>query len=73
MKATHRDYLHRGHLRVETGDHYPAWSFGAGSFVRTAVCMAPSCSDFAKLNRSGLPSWPGGEIVDGVEKPRYGG
>lgn len=64
MKATHTDYLHPGHLRVETGQRYKALGF-----ERTAVCMAPSCSDYARLNRKGLPKWKGGKVVDGLEVP----
>lgn len=73
MKATHRDYLHPGHLRVEDGGRYPAWTVAYGEFVRTAYCMSPLCKDYARLNKPGLPRWPGGEIVDGVEIPRKGG
>lgn len=68
MKATHRDYLHPGHLRVEDGGRHPAWSAGAGNFVRTALCVGSHSADFARLNRASLPAWPGGVIVDGVER-----
>lgn len=70
MKATHRDYMHPGHLRVEDGGRYAAWNIGDGSFIRTAVCMSPSCSDYARLNKASLPIWRGDEIVDGVAVPR---
>lgn len=65
MKATHTDYLHPRHLRVETGQSYPA-GVVAGHFTRTALCVAPSSSDYARLNKPGLPKWKGGQIVDGV-------
>jgi hypothetical protein len=41
MKATHTDYLHKRHLRVEQGGD--------------VFCMAPSCSDYSKLFKSSLP------------------
>lgn len=41
-KATHIDYKHPDHLRVEDGGQ--------------VLCMAPSCSQYAALNRRGLPS-----------------
>jgi hypothetical protein len=43
MRATHTDYKHPRHLRVEEGKN--VW------------CMAPSCSEYAKLNKSNLPKW----------------
>lgn len=43
MKATHTDYKHPGHLRVLDDD--------------SVYCMAPSHSQYTKLNRPGLPSW----------------
>lgn len=67
MRATHTDYLHPGHLRVETGLRYKAWNAAAGHFERTAVCMAPSANGYARLNRKGLPKWRGGMVVDGLE------
>lgn len=69
MKATHTDYLHPRHLRVEDGGRYPVWGGGDLSFVRTAVCVAPSASIYARLNKPDLPKWKGGIIVDGVEVP----
>ncbi len=69
MRATHTDYLHPGHLRVETGQRYKAFNVGNGNFERTAVCMAPSASEYARLNRKGLPKWKGGKVVDGLEVP----
>ncbi len=45
-KATHTDYKHPRHLRVD---------YGGGR----VLCVAPSCSDYARLNRSGLPKWKG--------------
>lgn len=43
MKATHRNYLHPRHLRVED----------AGE----VFCMAPSCSQYPALNKPGLPDF----------------
>ncbi len=70
MRATHRDYLHPGHLRVEDGRRYPAFNQRDGSFERTALCVSPSSNDYARINKPNLPVWPGGMIVDGVEIPR---
>lgn len=50
MKATHTDYLHPKHLRVEHDQ-----KDGSGG----VWCMAPSCSDYARLNKSSLPKWTG--------------
>lgn len=44
MKATHTDYKHPKHLRVEDG--------------KRVLCVSPSASVYAALNRKGLPSWP---------------
>ena len=44
-KATHTDYKHPRHLRVVDGDK--------------VLCVSPSCSDYAKLNKPGLPKWEG--------------
>ena len=44
MRATHTDYKHPRHLRVE---------IDRGQ----TLCVAPSASFYAKLNRPGLPSW----------------
>lgn len=70
MKATHRDYKHPGHLRVETGQTTRTWSAGAGWFSQRAVCMAPSHSQHSNLERVSLPKWKGDDIVDGVAVPR---
>lgn len=43
MKATHTDYKHPRHLRVEDGLN--VW------------CMAPSCSQYAALSKKALPQW----------------
>lgn len=43
MKATHTDYKHPKHLRVEDGGKI--------------LCMSPSHSQYARLNRSGLRSY----------------
>ena len=49
MKATHTDYKHPRHLRVEQGGE--------------VLCVAPSCSDYAKLNKAGVPAWPTPALV----------
>ncbi len=43
MKATHTDYQHPRHLRVEIDGK--------------VLCVSPSSSLYAKLNRRGLPSY----------------
>jgi hypothetical protein len=43
MRATHTDYKHPRHLRVEDNGQ--------------VYCMAPSCSDYARLAKASLPSW----------------
>ncbi len=43
MKATHTDYKHPKHLRVEDGKN--VW------------CVAPSADLYKKLNRPNLKSW----------------
>jgi hypothetical protein len=42
-RATHIDYLHPRHLRVERDGE--------------VFCMAPSCSRYAALARKGLPKF----------------
>jgi hypothetical protein len=42
-RATHTGYKHPRHLRVVEGD--------------LVLCVAPSSSDYDKLNRAGLPKW----------------
>jgi len=59
MRATHVDYMHPGHLRVETGETYPAWSIGRGFHRKDALCVGPSSSMYGKLKRAGLPKWEG--------------
>lgn len=43
MKVTHTDYKHPRHLRIV--DESGVW------------CMAPSHSQYSKLNKAGLPSY----------------
>ena len=45
MKATHTNYKHPKHLRVKDGGN--VW------------CVAPSHSQYSRLNRPGLPVWSG--------------
>lgn len=53
MKATHTDYLHPRHLRVEDGKSDPL------RHDPKALCLSPSSSDYARLNKPGLPKWKG--------------
>lgn len=55
MKATHTDYKHPRHLRVEMMDD--------------VYCMAPSHSQYSRLNRPGLPKF-GANKAD-RELPRH--
>ena len=59
MKATHTDYKHPRHLRVVDGQIHIGWNIGRGWYETDAICMAPSCFDYARLNKPGLPSWDG--------------
>ena len=43
MKATHTDYKHPRHLRVEDGPK--VW------------CVAPGCETYRRLSRASLPSY----------------
>lgn len=70
MRATHIDYLHPGHLRVEDGRRHLAYAMTHGFYEVTALCVGPSSSYYKRLCRPDLPKWPGGVIVDGVEIPR---
>lgn len=55
MRATHIDYLHPKHLRVEDkGDVF---------------CMSPSCSDYARLAKPSLPKF-GAKETD-FDLPRH--
>ena len=59
MKATHTNYKHPNHLRVETGQKYPAFSVAKGNYEEDALCVAPSSDLHKQLNKSSLPSWKG--------------
>jgi len=50
MKATHTDYMHPKHLRVEHGE-----KDGSGG----VWCVSPSAALYAKLNKPNLPRWQG--------------
>ncbi len=50
MRATHIDYKHPRHLRVEDGGR--------------VLCVAPSASYYAKLAAAKLPRWRG-EVRNG--------
>ena len=56
MNATHTDYQHPRHLRVETGVVHQRWSLGRGWEATTAVCLVPSHSAYGRLNKMGLRS-----------------
>lgn len=43
MKATHTNYMHPRHLRVEENND--------------VFCMSPSCSDYGRLAKASLPSF----------------
>ena len=45
MKATHTDYLHPRHLRIEENGE--------------VFCMSPSCSDYGRLAKASLPKFSG--------------
>ncbi len=49
MIATHTDYKHPKHLRVVDGGQ--------------VLCVAPSASIYAKLNKAGLPRFAGPAVV----------
>jgi hypothetical protein len=55
MKATHIDYLHPRHLRVEENGH--------------VICMAPSCSDYGRLAKARLPKF--GANASDFSLPRH--
>lgn len=58
-KATHIDYKHPKHLRVVTGEQYPAYSASRGHYTEDALCVAPSSDMYKKLFRNNLPKWKG--------------
>ncbi len=59
MKATHTDFQHPRHLRVVDGVQRRSWTAARGWETTDAICVSPSCSDYARLNRRGLPKWTG--------------
>jgi len=58
LRATHINYLHPKHLRVEDGEQHLGWNAAKGFHMVEAVCVAPSCSSYEKLNKPGLPTYP---------------
>lgn len=58
-KATHIDYKHPGHLRVVTGQQYPAFNVGQGDYMEDALCVSPNTDMYKRLYRKGLPKWQG--------------
>jgi hypothetical protein len=72
MKATHTDYLHPRHLRVEDGGRYPVWGGGGGELAR-AECGRPApWSDAPGISRSERPDGDAGRsgrLLDGPERP----
>ena len=57
MKATHIDYLHKGHLRVVTGKTYLCYD-SRGYYETDAECVSPSTQMYKELYKKGLPKWP---------------
>ena len=57
MKATHIDYLHKGHLRVVTGKQYLCYD-SRGYYETDAKCVSPSTQMYKELYKKGLPKWP---------------
>lgn len=55
MKATHREYLHPKHLRVEQGGD--------------VYCVSPSSSDHARLWKQSLPVF--GDRKSDLKLPRH--
>lgn len=62
MKATHIDYLHKGHLRVVTGKTYLCYD-GRGYYETDAECVSPGAKCYKDLYRKGLPKWEGPRII----------
>lgn len=60
MKATHIDYLHKGHLRVVTGKTYLCYD-SRGYYETDAECVSPGAKCYKDLYRKGLPKWPEGQ------------
>jgi hypothetical protein len=60
MKATHIDYLHKGHLRVVDGKTHLCFD-SRGYYETDALCVAPSTQLYKDLNKKGLPKWPEGQ------------
>lgn len=54
MKATHTDYLHPRHLRVEGCKGVKSHD---GVCQVDVLCVSPSAKLYGKLNRPGLRSW----------------
>ena len=59
MKATHTDYKHIGHLRVEgcRGER-----FFDGPCAVDVLCVSPGSTLFKRMNRAGLPRWTKGRL-----------
>lgn len=57
MKATHIDYLHKGHLRVVTGKTYVCVD-SRGYYETDAECVSPGAKCYKDLYKKGLPKWP---------------
>ena len=75
LKATHTNYRHPRHLRVEDGVTRKAWNAVRGWHETNAVSMAPSHSRYAALSRKSLPCYTCGEgkpchVCGNPEKPR---
>jgi hypothetical protein len=61
MKATHIDYMHRGHLRVVTGKTYLCYDIGRGYYETDVECVSPGAKCYKELYKSSLPKWPKGQ------------
>lgn len=55
-KATHSDYMHPNHIRVETGEQYLCYR-GGSYFYTNALCVAPNSDMHKRHNKKGLPKW----------------
>lgn len=62
MKATHIDYLHKGHLRVVTGKTYLCYD-SRGYYETDAECVSPGAKSYKDLYRKGLPKWEGPRTI----------
>jgi len=57
LRATHTDYQHPKHLRVETDVSHKCWGAVVGFYESRYICLAPSHSQYARLAKGNLPAW----------------